>query len=197
MSQARCRPRCERYGIETRTLVPGYPDVIKALPVAAQLLHLPNFLADRSAKKKRHMEELLRVWKRLDDIGISRRRAAFRCRTLQRGRERADDVGEAPRLNDGISSEATAKRHASSLSIICCVMRVIPCGVVRNRFASSSGSSPTTSSFPGFERPDGSQHSSSTRKVHIHVRHDDGIFHGCVNDVHPGEKRSGAMQHQI
>ena len=31
------------YGIETRTLVPGYPEIIKAVPVAAQLLHLPNF----------------------------------------------------------------------------------------------------------------------------------------------------------
>jgi hypothetical protein len=31
------------YDIETRTLVPGYPDVIKALPAAAELLHLPNF----------------------------------------------------------------------------------------------------------------------------------------------------------
>jgi starch synthase len=30
-------------GIETRTLVPGYPDVIKALPAAKELLHLPNF----------------------------------------------------------------------------------------------------------------------------------------------------------
>src|SRR6476469_8690108 len=31
------------YGIETRTLVPGYPDVIKALPVAEELLHVPHF----------------------------------------------------------------------------------------------------------------------------------------------------------
>src|SRR5258708_40214061 len=31
------------YGIETRTLVPGYPDVIKALPAAPVLLHLPHF----------------------------------------------------------------------------------------------------------------------------------------------------------
>ena len=30
-------------GIETRTLVPGYPDVIKALPAAEELLRLPNF----------------------------------------------------------------------------------------------------------------------------------------------------------
>jgi starch synthase len=30
-------------GIETRTLVPGYPDVIKALPAPAELLHLPFF----------------------------------------------------------------------------------------------------------------------------------------------------------
>jgi len=31
------------YGIETRTLVPGYPDVIKALPEAEKLLHVPHF----------------------------------------------------------------------------------------------------------------------------------------------------------
>ena len=31
------------YGIETRTLVPGYPDVIKALPTAEVLLHWPHF----------------------------------------------------------------------------------------------------------------------------------------------------------
>ena len=30
-------------GIETRTLVPGYPDVIKALPLAEELLSVPNF----------------------------------------------------------------------------------------------------------------------------------------------------------
>src|SRR6266571_8584389 len=31
------------YGIETRTLVPGYPDVIGAIPAAETLLHLPHF----------------------------------------------------------------------------------------------------------------------------------------------------------
>jgi len=31
------------YDIETRTLVPGYPDVIKALPEAEELLHMPSF----------------------------------------------------------------------------------------------------------------------------------------------------------
>src|SRR6266702_1114484 len=31
------------YGIETRTLVPGYPDVIKALAGAEELLHVPDF----------------------------------------------------------------------------------------------------------------------------------------------------------
>jgi starch synthase len=31
------------YGIETRTLVPGYPDVIKALPAAEVLFHWPHF----------------------------------------------------------------------------------------------------------------------------------------------------------
>ena len=31
------------HGIETRTLVPGYPDVIKALPTAEVLLHWPHF----------------------------------------------------------------------------------------------------------------------------------------------------------
>ena len=31
------------HGIETRTLVPGYPDVIKALPEAEELLQLPHF----------------------------------------------------------------------------------------------------------------------------------------------------------
>src|SRR3954470_21586670 len=31
------------WGIETRTLVPGYPDVLKALPVAEVLVHLPRF----------------------------------------------------------------------------------------------------------------------------------------------------------
>lgn len=30
-------------GIETRTLIPGYPDVIKALPLAEEVLHVPNF----------------------------------------------------------------------------------------------------------------------------------------------------------
>ena len=30
-------------GIQTRTLVPGYPDVIKALPTAEVLLHWPHF----------------------------------------------------------------------------------------------------------------------------------------------------------
>jgi starch synthase len=30
-------------GIETRTLVPGYPEVIKALPLAVELLNVPNF----------------------------------------------------------------------------------------------------------------------------------------------------------
>jgi starch synthase len=31
------------YGIETRTLVPGYPDVLKALPTIEPLLHWPHF----------------------------------------------------------------------------------------------------------------------------------------------------------
>jgi starch synthase len=31
------------YGIETRTLVPGYPDVIRVLPAAEELLRLPEF----------------------------------------------------------------------------------------------------------------------------------------------------------
>ena len=31
------------HGIETRTLVPGYPDVIKALPAADELLQMPHF----------------------------------------------------------------------------------------------------------------------------------------------------------
>ena len=31
------------YGIETRTLVPGYPDVIKALPTVEVLLNWPHF----------------------------------------------------------------------------------------------------------------------------------------------------------
>ena len=31
------------YGIETRTLVPGYPDVIKALPAATELLQMAHF----------------------------------------------------------------------------------------------------------------------------------------------------------
>ena len=30
-------------GIETRTLVPGYPDVLKALPVAEEFLHVADF----------------------------------------------------------------------------------------------------------------------------------------------------------
>ena len=30
-------------GIESRTLIPGYPDVIKALPLAEELLHVPQF----------------------------------------------------------------------------------------------------------------------------------------------------------
>jgi len=30
-------------GIEQRTLIPGYPDVIKALPLAEELLHVPQF----------------------------------------------------------------------------------------------------------------------------------------------------------
>ena len=31
------------HGVETRTLVPGYPDVLKAFPATEQLLHLQNF----------------------------------------------------------------------------------------------------------------------------------------------------------
>jgi starch synthase len=31
------------YGVETRTLVPGYPDVMKVLPAAEVLFHWPNF----------------------------------------------------------------------------------------------------------------------------------------------------------
>src|SRR5665213_2433298 len=31
------------YGIETRTLVPGYPDVMKVLPAVEVLLHWPHF----------------------------------------------------------------------------------------------------------------------------------------------------------
>src|SRR5262249_15286126 len=31
------------YGIETRTLVPGYPDVMKALQAAQELIRLPQF----------------------------------------------------------------------------------------------------------------------------------------------------------
>lgn len=31
------------HGVETRTLVPGYPDVIKALPAATELLQMPRF----------------------------------------------------------------------------------------------------------------------------------------------------------
>ena len=105
--------------------------------------------ADWSAKKMRHMEELLRFWKRLDDIGISGHQGPrFDVVRSQHGRERADDVGKPPRLDDRIDFGGDRKnakrRHASSLSIIDCVMRVMPRGVVRNRFASSSGSSPTT-----------------------------------------------------
>jgi len=33
----------QTYGIETRTLVPGYPDVIKALPAVTELLQMPRF----------------------------------------------------------------------------------------------------------------------------------------------------------
>ena len=33
-------------GIETRTLVPGYPDVIAALAAAEELLHLPSGLVN-------------------------------------------------------------------------------------------------------------------------------------------------------
>src|SRR6476646_5008271 len=35
------------YGIKTRTLVPGYPDVIKALAEAEVLLHWPQFYGGR------------------------------------------------------------------------------------------------------------------------------------------------------
>ena len=58
------------------------------------------------------------------------------------------DIGKATRLDDRIDfrgDRKNAKRHhAFSLSIIGCVMRQMPSGVIRNRFASSSGSSPTT-----------------------------------------------------
>src|SRR6185436_9709405 len=33
----------QAHGIETRTLVPGYPDVIKGLAVAEEFLHVPEF----------------------------------------------------------------------------------------------------------------------------------------------------------
>ena len=36
-------PALRASGIETRTLVPGYPDVIKALPMGEEILHLPHF----------------------------------------------------------------------------------------------------------------------------------------------------------
>jgi len=31
------------HGVETRTLVPGYPEVIMALPAAETILHWPDF----------------------------------------------------------------------------------------------------------------------------------------------------------
>ena len=105
--------------------------------------------ADRAAVEMRPMEEHFCRRKRLDDIGISRHQGlCFDAVRSQSDRERADDVGKAAGLDDRIDFRGDRKnakrRHASSLSIIGCVMREIPCGVVLNRFASSSVSSPTT-----------------------------------------------------
>src|SRR5260221_9953457 len=95
------------------------------------------------------MEEFFHFRKRLEYIGISRHQGSrFDSVSFQRGWERADDVGKAARLDHRVDFRGDRKdtngRHSFSLSIIGCVMRQMPCGVIRNRFASSSGSSPTT-----------------------------------------------------
>src|SRR6266700_4439389 len=105
--------------------------------------------AGRSAKEIRYVAEYFRRRQRLDDIGISRHQGPrFDVIGSQRGRERADDIGKASRFDDRIDFGSDGKnakwRHASSLSIIGWVIRVMPCAVVRNRLASNSGSSPTT-----------------------------------------------------
>ena len=67
----------------------------------------------------------------------------------ERARERADDVGEAPRLHQRKALRGDHqnfhRQQPQSLSIISCVMRQTPSSVRRKRRASSSGSSPTTS----------------------------------------------------
>src|SRR5262249_18318985 len=103
-----------------------------------------------SAEELRPAENLLRPCKCRDDGGISRHQGArsypFR---FQRDRKRADDIGEAAGLDDRIDLRGDRQDangyHAFNPSIIGCVMRQMPCGVVRNLFASSSGSSPITS----------------------------------------------------
>src|SRR3981189_30915 len=105
--------------------------------------------ARRSAKEMRQMVEYFRYRKRLDDIGIAGHQGPrFDVPGSQRGRKRPGDVGKASCFDDRIDfggNRENAKRcHTSSLSIIGCVISVMPCAVVRNLLASNSGSSPTT-----------------------------------------------------
>src|SRR4029079_3353846 len=67
----------------------------------------------------------------------------------QRERQRADDVGEAAGLDEGGDFRGDGENldagHRSNLSIIGWVIKQMPPSVRRNRAASSSMSSPTTS----------------------------------------------------
>src|ERR1700685_1986378 len=96
------------------------------------------------------MENLFRPLKRTGHRGISGDEGArLDCFGLQGRRQRAHHIGEAAGLDDRVDfrgdREDANGAHVASPSIIACVIRQMPCSVVRNLFASCSGSSPTTS----------------------------------------------------
>src|SRR5580700_5869522 len=98
----------------------------------------------------RQVQNFLRSAQRLHDIGVSRNERTRLDRfRLQGDRQRSRHVGEAAGFNKGKDLRGNAKDtnriHAFNPSIIGCVIRQMPCAVTRKRFASSSGSSPTTS----------------------------------------------------
>ena len=103
-----------------------------------------------SPVKFRQAKHFVRLTQRVQHIRISRHHGArldpFRLQSL---RQRAGHISEAAGLDEGIDLRGDRKHakglHADSLSIIGWVIRQMPCSVRRNRLASRSGSSPTTS----------------------------------------------------
>ena len=90
---------------------------------------------------------------RVDELGHDCRiawdeRSDFDIFAGERGRQCADDVGETPGLDKRENLRGDRENfqcaHCASLSIIGLVIKVTPLSVRRKRFASSSGSSPTT-----------------------------------------------------